>query len=102
MRKIEIKADIPAPGSRRAGGRPVIHPFDLLKPGQHFDVLPNDGESLDDCARRMRSAASAWRRRKGARLSFVVRNSDDFSFPLLNDLDQPVVRVWAVEPGTRK
>ena len=79
-----------------------MHPFDAMTPGSCFQVVPNDGESLDACARRMRSAAAAWRRRKGAQLSFIVRDSDDFGFQLRNDLDQAVVCVWAVEPKARK
>lgn len=95
---IEIKSDVPVPQRRHAGGRPIEYPFDDLKAGQHFDVLPRDGESLDQCVKRCRTAASSWRRRKGPIMSFVIRDRDDFGFNLRDAFDREVVRVWAVLP----
>lgn len=97
---IEIKKGVPPPEPRGAGGRPSIYKFDDMKPGDFSDVLPNKGETMAKCAKRVRTAASSWRQRNAPnpRLSFIVRDTDDFGFQLKDELDRPCVRIWAVAP----
>ena len=81
-----VSTGVPAP--KRGGngqGRPARYPFASIKIGQHFDVKPEKGETLDQLVSRVRGAAATFRSRSQKKIGFAVR------------VEGKVVRCWATE-----
>lgn len=80
---------VPVPPAN-VGGRPPIYPFAQMQAGDSFPVKLRKGESLEEAARRARSAAATWRARNLAQISFRVR--------IVQEGGRSVVRCWMTAP----
>lgn len=86
---MKLERGVPAPPAS-VGGRPAIYPFSTMQAGDSFPVRIRKGETAEDVARRVRSAAATWRSRNLAQVSFRVR-------AVVED-GKTVVRCWMMAP----
>lgn len=91
---IEIKKGVPVPTGKTSGGRPCRYPYTEMEIGDCFDVSVAADEKADAVVRRMRVAATGWKKRNTASCGFAVRVMDEGG--------QTLVRVWKTEARVPK
>jgi hypothetical protein len=90
---IQIKKGIPRPAARTFSGRPGRYPFADMEVDDCFDVPVVGDEKSDTVLRRMRVAATSWKKRAKVNCGFSVR--------VVTEDNATLVRVWMTPPSAK-